>query len=205
MLSESSKSKLFEIFKGNPKSVDHRALAQKFKISIERVKAIIRQKELELELASQGKTIDKNFVDALESNLGCVEIAEEDADIKAHFKRLPFRPMFSCVPEGRNFSFEDAKSHLMSAGINIKVPNANRMSRESKNDSQESPRIISKSDFEKSRSKFIFVNVKKNGPQPAQTDIIVRDCDGTLRGPTSQEIDDASDKTWNRNSPKILK
>ena len=113
--------------------------------------------------------------------------------------------MFSCLPEGRNLSFQDAKNHLLSAGIKIKVPNTHRVSIESKNFNHESTRIISNSPFEKSRSKFVFVNVKKNGPKPVETDIIVRDCDGTLRGPNLQEIENASDKTWNRNSPKIVK
>lgn len=180
-------------------------MAQQFKVSIDRVKAIIRQKELELELSGQGKVVDKDFVNTIESNLECVEISEEITESKAQIKKLPFRPMFSCVPEGRNFSFQDAKNHLISNGINIKIPNADLLSREIKSINPELPRILNNSPFEKSRSKFVFVDVKKNGPQPSEADIIVRDCDGTLRGANQDEIENACDKTWNRNSPKIIK
>lgn len=160
---------------------------------------------MELELSSQGKVVDKDFVNAIETNLECVEISEEMVESKAQIKKLPFRPMFSCVPEGRNFSFQDAKDDLVSKGINIKTPNADNSSRKMKIIKHELPQILSNSPFEKSRSKFVFVDVKKNGPQPSEASIIVRDCDGTLRGANHNEIEIACDKTWNRNSPKIIK
>lgn len=166
------------------------------------MKAILRQKELELELAGQGKAVDKDFVNMIESNLECVEISDEIPESKAHIVKNPFRPMFSCVPEGRNFSFQDAKNHLISSGIKIKTPNVDRSPREIKEINQQKPRIISNSPFEKSRNKFVFVNVNKNGPPHSEADIVVRDSDGTLREANSHEFEKACEKTWNRNSPK---
>ena len=113
--------------------------------------------------------------------------------------------MFSCVPEGRNFSFQDAKNHLISSGINIKSSSVNDSPHEMKRFSHSPPRVISNSPFEKSRSKFIFVDVKKSRSQSVESEIIVRDCDGTLRIANLSEIENACDKTWNRNSPKIIK
>lgn len=205
ILSNSSKIKIFEFFKKNPNINDHRLLAQKFKVSIERVKAIIKQKELELELANQGKIVDKEFVSALESNLECVEISDENIEFREHDKKLPFRPLFSCIQEGSPFTFEDAKKALTSTGINIIAPsletniNSDRINIRN----VRIPTTISKSEFETSRSKFIFVNIKKKGPQNG-CNVLVRDCDGTLREATFKESEYASGKTWNRNRPKVI-
>lgn len=205
MLSDASKSKLFEIFKRNSKAEDYRLLAQQFKVSIERVKAIIKQKELELELSNRGNVVDKDFVSILESNLECVDILDDSSENKAQNKKFPFRPMFACVPEGRGFNFKDAKDHLILSGINIKVPNLYLENSEKQIIPDKSPRFISNSPYEKSRSKFVFVNVKKNISKPVESDIFVRDCDGTLRTATVTEIKRVCEKTWNRNSPKITK
>lgn len=204
VLSDSSKTKIFELFKQNSKINDHRTLAQQFKIPIERVKAIIRQKELELELAGQGKVVDKEFVSAIESNFECVNISDEGAHFKDQSKKMPFRPTFVCVPEGRSFNFQDSKNVLISSGINIKSP--------SLNPNQDIPidtsdnvdvKIIDHSPFEQARSKFAFVDIKK-GKATKESKIFVRDINGNLRTATREEKENVCEKTWNRNRPKII-
>lgn len=184
---------------------DHRTLAHKFKVSIDRVKAILRQKELELELAKQGKSVDKDFISVLESNLECVETADEHAENKYSDKRLPFRPLFACVQEGHTFSFQDSKNALASAGISIKSPsNETKPESDIMNNpsSAKNLKIISKSAFETSRCKFVFVNTTKSKNQ-FDNIAIVRDCDGTLRTADRKETDYALNKTWNRNRPRL--
>lgn len=204
-MSDAYKTKVFDLFKQNPKINDHRTLAQQFRISIERIKAIIRQKELELDLASKGKFIEKYFVSAVESNLECVENSDEVSQQKYHSKKLPFRPTFVCVPEGRNFNFQDSKNVLIASGINAKSPSfdsSHDLKGSMKGISDGEIKIIDHSPFEKTRSKFIFVDVKKT-KSTSESNIIVRDSDGNLRTATREEKENACGKTWNRNRPKI--
>lgn len=206
VLSDASKTKIFELFKHNPTINDHRSLAHKFKISVDRVKAILRQKELELVLAKDGKVVDKEFVAILESNLECVEIAEEPFEVKNYDKRLPFRPLFASVPEGRTFSFQDAKEILISKGINIKSPSSEAKSELNVpdiNSRSNDSKTIAKSLFEKSRNKFVFVDISKTDPKKNSDIVFVRDCDGTLRTASLDENEYAINKTWNRNRPKL--
>lgn len=224
MLSDASKTRIIELFKQNPKANDHRTLAQQFRISMDRVQAIIRQKELEIKLAGQGNVVSKEFISSIESNLGSVDTLNENIETEMQQTKLPFRPLFACVPEGRGFNFQDAKNVLMSEGIKVKVPsdkdknyNNSSISSIASNDNVgNEQQIISHSKFERSRSKFIFVNLKKikrskerknekitfiSKDQEDKNDILVRDCDGTLRAATSVERELASIKTWNRNRP----
>lgn len=205
MLSDAYKTKIFELFKQNPKINDHRTLSQQFRISIERIKAIIRQKELELDLASKGKVIEKDFLSAIESNFECVDNSDEVSQPKYHYKKLPFRPTFVCIPEGRNFSFEDSKNVLMASGINVKSPSVDSshdLKGIMKGFSDEKIKIIDHSPFEKARSKFVFVDVKRTKCTD-ESNIIVRDIDGNLRTATREEKENACGKTWNRNHPNI--
>jgi hypothetical protein len=208
ILSDISKTKIFELFKQNSKINDHRTLAQQFKISIERVKAILRQKELELELASKGKFVDKEFVSKIESNLDCVNILDEGDHLKDLSKKLPFRPTFICVPEGRGFNFQDSKKVLLSLGINIKSPSVqDNTTTASYNTTTASYNVVVKtidhSPFERTRSKFVFVDIKK-GRANTETRILVRDIDGILRTATREEKENVCEKTWNRNRPKVI-
>lgn len=169
------------------------------------MKAIVRQKELELELAKQGKTVDKNFISALESNLDCVESADEHAENKSIDKKLPFRPLFVCVQEGHAFNFQDSKNALASVGINIKSPYVYSKPQSDNiidQSTTKNSKIISKSAFETSRSRFIFVNTSKSSRE-SDNIAIVRDCDGTLRTANLKESDYALNKTWNRNRPSL--
>ena len=219
VLSDASKTRIIELFKQNPKANDHRKLAQQFRISMERVQAIIRQKELEIKLASQGNVVSKEFISAIESNLGALNTLNENIETEMQQTKLPVRPLFACVPEGRGFNFQDAKNVLMSEGIKVKVP-SDKEDKEKNNSSIASndnvvneQQIISHSKFERSRSKFIFVNLKKSKrskemknekiskDQEDEHDFLVRDCDGTLRAATAVERELASIKTWNRNRP----
>lgn len=182
---------------------DHRALALQFKVSIERIRAIIKQKELELDLAKQGKVVNKEFVSAIESNLECADTAEEYSTTNDQIKKLPFRPTFACVPEGRTFNFQDAKNVFIASGINVKSPNVDKAIAGSISEidtSKLNTSVIGHSVFEKSRSKFVFVDLSEKGK--SENNIIVRDTEGTLRTATREEIDDACSKTWNRNRPK---
>ena len=197
---------IFELYKQNSKANDHRTLAHQFKISIERVRAIIRQKELELELASKGKSVKKDFVASIESNLECVNISDEAIHTKDQSKKLPFRPTFVCVPEGRGFNFQDSKNVLMTAGINIKSPSLDSNQNFDLNCKEvfnEEVRIINHSSFEKARSKFVFVDLKKS-KTTTESNILVRDINGNLRTATREEKVNACEKTWNRNRPKII-
>ena len=105
------------------------------------------------------------------------------------------------MPEGRVFNFQDAKNTLVSTGINIKSSPYEARSEIDEN-YMEVEKIISKSVFETSRSKFIFVDIKKSRNLiDDKVIVIVRDGNGTLRTATRKELDYASDKTWNRNRP----
>lgn len=204
-MSDAYKTNLFELFKQNPKKNDHRTLAQQFRVSIERIKAIIRQKELELDLASKGKVIEKDFLSVIESNLECVDNSDEVSQHKYQSKKLPFRPTFVCVPEGRNFNFQDSKNVFIASGINIKSPSfdSNHALKGDLNEfSNENVKIIDHSPFEMTRSKFVFVNMKKTKSADG-SNIIVRDVNGNLRTATREEKENAFDKTWNRNRPKV--
>lgn len=178
-------------------------MAQKFKVSVERIRAIIRQKELEMQLSKQGHTIDKEFLAAIESNLECVEIGDEHYVRKDMPKKLPFRPIFASVPEGKKFSFDDAKDVLEASGLNIKIPTEESHNRFSNlNESEIKPLILSQSNFEKSRHKFVFVDIG-NSRKALNEKIFVRDSNGNLRTPYKSEIDIAVSRTWNRNRPKL--
>lgn len=204
MISDASKTKIFEVYKQNSKLNDQRALAVQFKVSIERIGAIIRQKELELELAKQGEIVNKDFVSSMESNLECIETSEESFTIKDQIRKLPFRPTFACVPEGRAFNFQDAKNVIISKGINVKSSTALNENinvvKQMENTSLIAEKI-SESIFEKSRSKYIFVNLNKESSSEKR--IVVRDFDGSLRTATREELEYVSAKTWNRNRPQI--
>lgn len=197
-LSNASKTRIFELFKADPKANDHRALSAQFKISLERVKAIIRQKELELELCRKGFTADPTYIEQMESNLEPVNVSDELRSVERP-KSLPVRPIFVSVPEGRSFDFEDAKAVLLAQGIRPKFAEENAKDTQEKHSAVERKVVeISKSEFERARSKFVFVDTSKKDT----VHILVRDTDGTLRTPTSAELTSAVKKTWNRNAPK---
>ncbi len=197
----SAKIKIFESFKQDPKTNDHRTLSSKFKVSIERIKAIIRQKELELELAQQGKVVDTSYIQQMESNLECVTIADDIRTAESSNSALPIRPIFVNVPEGRSFDFNDAKATLLAMGINPKIHSiSEQKAQEGVLTTDLKVTEISKSEFERSRSKFVFVDTSKKD----EVHIVVRDSDGTLRTPTKDELKSAVKKTWNRNAPKKL-
>ena len=203
IISDLSKTKIYELFKQNSKIYDHRTLAQQFKIPIERVKAIIRQKELELELASKGKIADSDFLSTIESNLECVNVSDEGSHFKDHSKKLPFRPTFVCVPEGCGFNFQDSKNVLISLGINIKSPSVDsNQIKQTNNSDNVDVKIIDHSPFEQTRSKFVFVDIKK-GKTTTESNILIRDNNGDLRTATREEKENACEKTWNRNRPKV--
>lgn len=201
VLSNIAKTRIFEAYKQDPKTNDHRALSSKFKVSIERVKAIIRQKEFELELAQKGKVVDSSYIEQIESNLECVSIADDlKASDAVSSVSLPIRPIFVNVPEGRNFDFNDAKAALLAHGINPKIPSIMKEKNTELPVSNVKVTEISKSEFERSKSKFVFVDTSRKD----EVHIVVRDTDGTLRTPTSEELQSAIKKTWNRNAPKKL-
>lgn len=178
---------------------DYRGLAQKFRVSVERIKAIIKQKELEVQLSKQGHAIDKEFLATMESNLECVETADEGHAHKERQMKLPFRPMFASVSEGDTFTFEDAKDVITASGINVKIPqHESRNSESSKSEAK--PVILSQSDFEKSRHNFVFVDISDSG-KPLNEKIFVRDLNGNLRTAYKSEIEIAVARTWNRNRP----
>lgn len=146
--------------------------------------------------------MDKNFIEKIEENLECVPNINEPAEVEANRSPLPFRPTFACIPEGRIFSFEDAKSTLLSNGIDAKVPSKVTEKFMDKPELKSTQTFV-KSEFEKSRTKFVFVDLSTESEKDKK--ILVRDCDGSLRTPTSDEIKVAVEKTWNRNAPKLFK
>ncbi len=154
-----------------------------------------------MELAQQGKLADASYVQQMESNLECVAVADDPRSNDYQSRTLPLRPLFVNVPEGRSFDFEDAKATLLAVGINPKISDKTK-SAEVQNSKISDLKVntISKSDFERSRSKFVFVDTSKND----DVHIVVRDTDGTLRTPSKEELKSAVKKTWNRNAPKKL-
>ena len=106
----------------NSKVYDFRSLSRQFKVSIERIRAIVLQKELEIDLEKKGFVVSKDYISGIESNLECVNISEVAGDVQNYEKKqLPFRPIFSCVPEGRGFNLNDAKKVVKSTRIDIKA------------------------------------------------------------------------------------
>lgn len=207
VLGDAAKTRIFELFRANAKTHDCRNLSQRFKISRERIKAIIRQKELELQLAQAGNVVDKAYVEQMESNLECgTEMDETPRRDVGQGQGLPLRPVFACVPEGRGFNFEDAKSVLLARGINIKAPGPQREAHAEETHhvpaSTSAPTVFSQSEFERSKSKFVFVDVVRGGAAK-EAAIIVRDRDGTLRTANTKEATMAVARTWNRNAPRL--
>ena len=133
------KTALFELFKTDPEQNDVRNLSQRFKISTDRIKAIIKQKTLELELAKDGRIVSDEYITAMEENLGTSECTDEIASPFRIRNTLSLRPLFVTIPEGAKFDFVDAKNALLQRGITIK---------ESNPDSEENE-LIPSSDLEK--------------------------------------------------------
>jgi hypothetical protein len=188
----------------NSKVYDFRSLSRQFKVSIERIRAIVLQKELEIDLEKKGFVVSKDYISGIESNLECVNILEVAGDVQNYEKKqLPFRPIFSCVPEGRGFNLNDAKKVIKSTGIDIKTESiSDSFTKSIMPAESNSTEIFEESIFESSRYKHIFVDLKKR--KSGKASIIVRDRDGTLRTPSREENEYAALKTWNRNAPKFL-
>lgn len=150
-------------------------------------------------MARKGITADSAYIQQMESNLEPVNVSDELRTVERP-KSLPVRPMFVSVPEGRSFDFDDAKAVLLAHGICPKFTEEKPKEMEAKPPKVERKVIeLSKSEFERARSKFVFVDTSTKD----DVHILVRDTDGTLRTPTSNELISAVKKTWNRNAPKI--
>lgn len=156
-------------------------------------------------MASKGNIVDSDFLSTIESNLECVNVSDEGSYFQDQPIKLRFRPTFVCVPEGRGFNFQDSKNVLISLGINIKSKSPSIDSDQIKQNNisdNADVKIIDHSPFEQTRSKFVFVDIKK-GKTTTESNILVRDNNGNLRTATREEKENACKKTWNRNRPKI--
>ena len=153
----------------------------------------MRQKSLELELAKEGKCVGKEYVSQMELNLEAKD-AVDDSATNRHVlsENLGMRPMLVAVPEGRRVSFSEAKGMILALkekkDVGKRVP-------EAKTEAITNVTILEKSEFEKSRFKFVFLDTSAAKKDAKSNNVIIRDVDGSLRTATSDEAKSATRKS----------
>ncbi|PJF17167.1 hypothetical protein PSACC_03024 [Paramicrosporidium saccamoebae] len=165
-----------------------RQLSIKFKVSIERIKAIIKLKLLQRKMESTGFQINRKYLKQMETHLGASmpSIPEADGRNFSVTENLP--PKLIAIPEEAKLSHNEAAALLgrelrpiheaIDADLNGDVP---FIPHKKQSSPEELAKLIIQTDpYERSRWKFVFTDISAD-VKPADRLVLIRERNGNLR------------------------
>lgn len=196
-LTDEFKSRVVALWDSNPSQWTPRQLAIRFKISIERVKAIIKLKLLQRKMEAEGFKVDKEYVSRMESHLDATGPTVPEASLIDEYnvtKNMP--PKLMAVPEESKMTAEEAARllgrklrpihRLLNEEISGDVPYMVESSEAQENPAKCADLHIRNDPYETSRWKFVFVDTGRDVP-PADRQVLVREPNGDLRRANPRE------------------
>lgn len=193
-LANNVKDQIFSTWRSDASKWTPRQLSLRYKISIERVKAVIRMKSLQAKMVSEGFLVNSKYVQAIESILGCSKattFSEHAQALQVDLTRN-MAPKLVAVPKDETFTSMDAALVLgrrlapIHAAIREEVdsnrpfdPNPDYTIKIT--DKERQSLYIKKDPYEASRWQFVFTDTSMGSSSPKEDEFLIREKDGTLR------------------------
>lgn len=204
-LSDSFQNLVFSVWVGEPTKWTPRQLSIRFKISIERVKAIIKLKLLQRKMEAEGFQVPSEYVESMERHLGASEPRSAEMDSTNDRRAIAhnIKSRLIAVPEQSEFSPADAAKIL---GRKLK-PLHEQVEAEIANNSPYHPdppqdnaldhhKLFIRSDpYERSRWRYIFTDISATVSAQSRQ-VLVREPNGNLRHATPLERAIEGKRVW---------
>lgn len=193
-LANDVKDQIYSTWQSDASKWTPRQLSLRYKISIERVKAVIRMKSLQGRMVSEAFLINHKYVKAMESILGCSKATTFSEHSQAPQVDLTknMAPKLVAVPKDKAFHPIDAARVLgrklipIHAAIRAEIdgnrsfdPNPDYTIKIT--DEERQSLYIKNDPYEISRWQFVFTDTSIGSPPSKENRLLVREGDGTLR------------------------
>lgn len=215
-LADQVKDRIFTTWRDDPTKWTPRQLSLRFKVSIERAKAIVHMKSVQTKMVGEGFLINRKYVQRMEANLGCskaITFSEPASSAQADLGKTT-APKLVAVPKDQPFTPAEAARLLgrrlapLYAVVREEVdgnrpfdPHPDHSIKIT--DEERQSLYIKKDPYEVSRWQFVFTDTSTDPSPPEQNRFLVRERDGTLRW--AHETERARQVRLGRNSVPVLK
>lgn len=205
------RERLVALWRSNTQEWTPRKLSERFKISIERVKAIIKLKVLQSKMEEEGFKVNQKYVERIEQclNASTPTNAEVPTALEDLTQSMP--PKLVAIPEESQISFEEAARilgrklrpihQLLDEDLHGDVPFDPSSKREIPIDN--AALYIRSDPYEKSRWRYIFIDSSVTA-KPVERQIFVREPNGDLRKAAPHERIPEGRRIWGEKHARYI-
>ena len=203
-LRDSFQNLVYSVWESEPSKWTPRQLSIRFKISMERVKAIIKLKLLQRKMEAEGFQVSSDYVDSMEKYLGASDPMSPEAEVSNNYNVFTnMRPKLVAIPEESALTAQDAAKIL---GQKLK-PLYDQVEAEIENNSPYNPiparedasnlaKLFIRNDpYERSRWRYVFTDISSSVSAKSR-EILVREPNGDLRRASLLERMSEGKRVW---------
>lgn len=193
-VTEEFRQRIMATWEADPKTWTPRQLSLRFRVSVERIRAILKLKLLQRKMEAEGFKVNQEFVAKMESHLGAATpmIPERESEVPDLTIRIP--PKLIAIPETAQLSADEAAKILgrrlraihqvVEEELSGDTPYYDDQSSGRADDPAPPP--IQNDPYERSRWKWCFVDTSDRCA-PKERQVLVREPNGDLRQATQRE------------------